>query len=155
MGAPAPEQKTAMELARETAENAAKAENAKRVGEDGKNKVGTRLRVGATRGKNPQVITFEEFDDALPETLPKSVAQFMELITNKEDVLVDYLIRGYNNASYEAASDPLAEYVVSKWAADVQSTFRQAVRNYSRGLGIPLEDAVNIIRPGFVAKFGE
>lgn len=150
-----PEQKTALELAREKAEAEVKVENAKRVGPDGKPKLGPRLSVGATRGKATQVIKFEEFDTALPETLPKSVAQFMELVTNKEDTLVDYLIRGFNHASYEAASDPLAAYVVDSWAADVQSTFRQAVRNYSRGLGIPLEDAVNIIRPGFVAKFGE
>ena len=143
------EQKTANETEREKAVKAATETNATRKG------VGTRLKVGATRGKNPTVITFETFDESLPESLPKSVAQFMETVTSKEDVLVDYLIRGFNAASYEAASDPLAEYVVAKWAADVQSTFRQAVRNYAKGLGIELEDAVNIIRPGFVAKFGD
>lgn len=144
------DQKTALELAREAAEVKAAEENKSRNG------VGTRLEVGATRGKNPQVITFEKFDDSLPETLPKTVAEFMEVTkANTDDVLVDYLIRGLNASNYEAASDPLKEYVVSSWAADVQSTFRLAVRNYSRGLGIPLEDAVNIIRPGFVSKFGE
>lgn len=155
-------EKSALDLAREKAEKAAAEENAKRQTEEGEGenkkviqKVGTRVMVGATRGKNPQIITWEAFDDALPTSLPKSVAQFMELVTTKEDLLVDYLIRGLNAANYEAASDPLAEFVVSKWAADVQSTFRQAVRNYSRGLGIPLEDAVAIIRPGFVQKFGE
>jgi len=144
------DQKTALELAREKAEAVAKVENEKR----GK-ALGTRIVVGATRGKNPQCISYEQFDDAIPESLPKSVAQFMELVTNEEKTLVDYLVRGANAAYYEAASDPLAEYVVSSWAPEVQSTFRQAVRNYSRGLGIALEDAVNIIRPGFVAKFGE
>lgn len=153
------DQKTALEIAREKLEVAAKEENAKRVVDPAANptvnKVGPRIQVGATRGKNPQAISFEQFDDSLPETLPKSVEEFMKLTTNDEKTLVDYLIRGYNSASYEAASDPLAEYVVSSWASDVQSTFRQAVRNYSRGLGIPLEDAVNIIRPGFVSKFGD
>jgi hypothetical protein len=145
------EQKTAVESAREKAEANAEVVNKGRSG------VGTRLKVGATRGKNPQVITFEAFDDSQPDTLPKSVEQFMGLGDDyaKEVNLVDYLIRGANAAFYEAASDPLAEYVVASWAADVQLTFRTAVRNYSKGLGIPLEDAVNIIRPGFTAKFGE
>jgi len=143
------EQKTANDSAKDMAIKQAEGVNLTRSG------VGTRLKVGATRGKNPQVITFENFDDSKPETLPKSVAQFMEVITSKEDALVDYLIRGLNEANYEAASDPLAEYVVASWAADVQLTFRTAVRNYSKGLGIPLEDAVSIIRPGFTAKFGE
>lgn len=143
------EQKSALEVAREAAEKAAEETNKARTG------VGTRLRVGATRGKNPQVITFEAFDDSLPETLPKSVGQFMEIVTSDEPTLVDYLIRGANAANYEAASDPLKEYVVPSWAPEVQSTFRQAVRNYAKGLNLQLEDAVNIIRPGFVAKFGE
>lgn len=142
------EQKAVVETEREKALKAATEVNAKRSG------VGTRQKVGATRGKNPQVITFESFDDSLPDTLPKSVPQFMEVVTSKEAELVDYLIRGYNDASYESASDPLAEYVVASWAPEVQLTFRTAVRNYSKGLGISLEDAVNIIRPGFTAKFG-
>jgi hypothetical protein len=143
------DQKTVLQTEREKAELAAIETNKTRTG------VGTRVAVGATRGKNPQVITFEHFDDSIPESLPKSVAQFMEVVTSKEAELVDYLIRGLNDANYESASDPLKEFVVASWAADVQSTFRQAVRNYSRGLQIPLEDAVNIIRPGFVSKFGE
>lgn len=145
------EQKTAVETQREKAEANAAVVNKGRSG------VGTRLKVGATRGKNPQVVTYEAFDESLPDTLPKSVAQFMGLGEDYavEANLVDFLIRGKNAASYEAASDPLAEYVVNSWASDVQLTFRTAVRNYSKGLGILLEDAVNIIRPGFVAKFGE
>jgi hypothetical protein len=151
MGAPAPaaEQKTPLEIAREKAETTAVETNKTRSGK------GTRISVGATRGKNPQVISFEQFDDSQPDTLPGSVKEFMELTTNDEKTLVDYLIRGYNNAAYEAASDPLAEYIPGKWAPEVQSTFRQAVRNYSRGLGIPLEEAVGVIRVGFVNKFGE
>ena len=82
------------------------------------------------------------------------MANFTEVVTSDEKLLLDYLIRGYNDAQYEAASDPLAEFVSSVWAPDVALTFRTAVRNYAKGLGIELEDAVNIIRPGFAAKFG-
>lgn len=120
-----------------------------------KDKVGPRFKVGATRGKNPTIITFENFDVSQPATLPKTVPEFMEVVTQEPATLLDYLIRGYNEAMYEAASDPLAEYVSDVWSPEVKLTFRTAVRNYSKGLGIELEDAVNIIRPGFAKKFGE
>jgi hypothetical protein len=142
------EQKEAQETAREKAIKAAAATNATRTG------IGPRLKVGATRGKNPTVITFENFDTSQPESLPKSVAEFMENVTQDQPTLLDYLIRGYNDAMNEAASDPLAEYVSDVWSPEVQLTFRTAVRNYAKGLGLELEQAVNIIRPGFASKFG-
>lgn len=143
------EQKDVQQSAREKALAEAAEQNAKREG------VGPRLKVGATRGKNPTVITFENFDESKPDTLPKTVPEFMEIVTSEQATVLDYLIRGYNQAMYEAASDPLAEYVSNVWSPEVQLTFRTAVRNYSKGLGIELEDAVNIIRPGFAKKFGE
>ena len=42
-------------------------ENAKRTG------VGTRMKVGRTRGKGSIVIKYEQFDESLPETLPNSI----------------------------------------------------------------------------------
>ena len=144
------EQKQVVETARDKAVKEATAKNEA----IGKEKVGPRWKVGATRGKNPTIITYENFDESQPATLPKTVAEFMEVVTQDQKQLLDYLIRGYNDAMYEAASDPLAEYVSSVWSPEVQLTFRTAVRNYSKGLGIELEDAVNIIRPGFAQKFG-
>ncbi len=143
------EQKEVQESAREKALKEAAEKNALMTG------IGPRWKVGATRGKNPTVITFLNFDDSKPETLPVSVPDFMEKVTSEGKDLLDYLIRGYNQAQYESASDPLAEYVSAVWSPEVQLTFRTAVRNYSKGLGIELEDAVNIIRPGFAKKFGE
>jgi len=32
--------------------------------------VGTRVRIGQTRGKNPLVISWEAFDESKPDTLP-------------------------------------------------------------------------------------
>jgi hypothetical protein len=145
----AEEQKSALDTAREIAEAKATEVNAGRSG------IGTRQVVGATRGKNPQIITYEQWDDSQPDTMPKSYEQFVEIVKPTAAQFIDFLIRGQNAALYEAASDPLAEFVVASWPAEVQSTFRQAVRNYSRGLGITLEDAVSTIRPGFVKKFGE
>lgn len=145
------EQKAVVETAREKALKAAAEKNAAIPAD----KIGPRWKVGATRGKNPTIVTFEQFDESLPASLPKSVPEFMEVVTSKQEDLLDYLIRGYNDAQWEAASDPLAEYVSSVWSPEVQLTFRTAVRNYSKGLGIELEDAVNIIRPGFAAKFGQ
>lgn len=117
--------------------------------------IGTRQVVGATRGKNPQIITYEQWDDSQPDTLPKTIEAFVEHTKIEAPTLLNFAIRGQNDALYEAASDPLAEFVVPSWPADVQSTFRQAVRNYSRGLQMTLDEAVAVIRPGFVKKFGE
>lgn len=127
------------------------AENAKRSG------VGTRLKVGRTRGKSSMVITFEQFDESIPESLPTTITQFLETTkldpTKDEKTIVEYLIGGYNDASYTAASDPLAEFVDPTWPADAQTQFRLVVRNYSRGANVPLEDAVALIKPGFEKQF--
>ena len=61
------DQKTANAAALETMQKLADETNAKRSG------VGTRVRVGQTRGKNPQVISWEAFDESQPDTLPKGV----------------------------------------------------------------------------------
>lgn len=143
------EQKVENESAKEKAIKEVAMKNALITG------VAKRWKVGATRGKNPVIITYEVWDESQPETLPKSVAEFMEVETSDQAILLDYLIRGKNQASQEAASDPLGEYVSPIWSAEVQNTFRTAVRNYAKGLNLELEDAVAIIRPGFAAKFGQ
>lgn len=145
------EQVEILESARDKAVKAATEKNALLP----KDKVGPRWKVGATRGKNPQIITFEFLDQSQPDTLPKSVPDFMAQITDNTDTLLDYLIRGYNDAKQEAASDPLAEHVSDVWSPEVQLTFRTAVRNYAKGLQMELDEAVAIIRPGFAKKFGE
>lgn len=133
----------------EAAEANAKSVNATRTG------VGTRMQVGKTRGKNPTVISYEQFDDSIADSLPKSIDGFMEVTGDKDEpTLVNFLIRGKNAALYEAASDPLAEYVESTWPAEAQNQFRIVVRNYSRGATVSLETAVALIKPGFVAQFG-
>lgn len=116
--------------------------------------VGTRLKVGKTRGKSSIIVTWEAFDDALPETNPKSIQQFMDITSVKDEpTLVEYLIAGFNDANYTAASDPLAEYVEASWKPEVQTQFRLVVRNYSRGAMVSLEDAVALIKPGFMKQF--
>lgn len=116
--------------------------------------VGLRVRVGQTRGRNPVVVSWEAFDESKPETLPTDPSQFMEITGVKDtSVLLGYWIAGYNDAAYTAASDPLAEYVENSWPAEAQAQFRLVVRNYSRGTGVSLEDAVALIKPGFVKQF--
>lgn len=142
------DQKSALEIEREKAEAEATAENAKRSG------VGTRITVGQTRGKGTMVIKYERFDDSKPDTLPTSINQFMETTQVKDEPsLVGFLIAGYNEAQYTAASDPLAEYVDPTWPDDAKTQFRLVVRNYSRGANVPLEDAVGLIKPGFEKQF--
>lgn len=133
----------------EAAEAKAKETNASRTG------VGTRVQVGKTRGKNPVVISYEQFDDSVAGSLPTSIENFMEVTSDKDEpTLVNFLIRGKNAALYEAASDPLAEFVEACWPDDAKLQFRLVTRNYSRGANVSLEDAVALVKPGFVKQFG-
>ena len=130
------------------AEANAKAEETNK-GRTGK---GTRIRVGQTRGKNPQVVSWEAFDESLPETLPSDLSGFMDL-TDKfggkdEKNIVAWLVDGFNSAQYTAASDPIAEYVPADWPEDIQKNFRMAVRNYSTATGLSVEESVTLIKPG-------
>lgn len=118
------------------------------------NTVGTRVRVGQTRGRNPMVITWEAFDESKPDTLPKGIQNFMEVTkVQDEPTLVSYLIAGHNDAQYTSASDPLKEFVDPTWPDEAQSTFRLVVRNYARTLNLGLEEAVALIKPGFAKQF--
>jgi hypothetical protein len=142
------EASTPRELEVERKEAEANAYNATLTG------VGVRRRVGQTRGKNPMVITWDAFDESKPESLPTTIQQFMDVTSVKDEpTLVNYLIGGFNDAAYTAASDPLAEYVDLTWPADAQTQFRLVVRNYSRGANVSLEDAVTLIKPGFAKQF--
>lgn len=116
--------------------------------------VGLRVRVGQTRGRNPMVISWEAFDESQTKTLPTGIQNFMEVTKVKDEpTLVSFLISGYNDAAYTAASDPLAEYVENTWSPEAQNQFRLVVRNYSRGANVSLDEAVALIKPGFVRQF--
>ena len=142
------DQRSAKEVELEAKQKEADASNASRSG------VGTRVRVGQTRGKNPMVISWEAFDESKPDTLPKTMQQFMDVTEVKDEAsLVSFLIGGLNDANYTAASDPLAEYVDLAWPQEAQTQFRLVVRNYSRGASVSLEDAVTLIKPGFIKQF--
>lgn len=139
--------KTELELNREKLDAAAKTANESRSGK------GTRVKVGSTRGKNPQAVSFENFDDSLPETLPKNLSEFMDLFPGiDEPTIMSYVIDGFNSAMYTAASDPVAEYVDPTWDDGVQKAFRVVVRQYAANAGVSIEDAVALIKPGIVAS---
>ncbi len=128
------------------------AEEEKRLNADRTGK-GTRLNIGYTRGKGSQRIQYEAFDETQPDTLPKDLAEFMELSkVNDEKTIVSFLISGFNDAMYTAASDPIAEYVNPAWDPEVARQFRLVVRNYANATGATIEDAVNLIKPGIEAS---
>lgn len=142
------DQKTANQTELEATQAKADAANKERSG------VGTRVRVGQTRGRNPMVISWEAFDESLPATNPTSISNFMDVTSVKDEpTLVSFLITGFNDLAYTSASDPLKEYVDASWSVEVQNQFRLVVRNYSRGAGVSLEDAVALIKPGFSKSF--
>lgn len=155
MGTMAVEQTTVEQLKEKElkeAQDKADATNKTRTG------IGTRVHVGRTRGKGSQVVSWEAFDDSDPETLPKSISGFLEVTKLKgqenEPTILGFLIEGYNLANYTAASDPIAEFVEPTWPDDVKTNFRLVVRNYSRQLNKSVEDAVTLLKPGYVAQFG-
>lgn len=119
---------------------------------EGKYPKGTLLRMGQTRGKNPQIVTWEAFDESHPETLPKDLSEFMDLTDEYggkvETNILSWVIDGFNSSQYTSASDPIAEYVDASWPEDIQKNFRLAVRSYSNSTGTSIEDSVNLIRPG-------
>lgn len=131
----------------EKLEKEAEATNKKRTGK------GTRIRVGQTRGKNPQVIQWEAFDESQPDSLPATLNEFMAVTkVESEPTLVGMLIEGFNQQAYTAASDPIAEYVNPAWSDELQKQFRLVVRNYSNGTGNSLDDTVKLLKPGFDAS---
>jgi hypothetical protein len=141
------EAKTEQELAVEAAVAKAAEENKNRTGK------GTRVRVGQTRGRSPQVISWEAFDESLPDTLPKTLSEFMDVAkVTDEAIIVSYLIDGSNSAAYTKASDPMAEFVDLTWSEDVQQQFRLVVRNYANATGVSIADVVALIKPGIVAS---
>lgn len=144
------DEKSALELKREELEKVAATTNAARSGK------GTRVKVGSTRGKNPQAISFENFDLSKKETLPTTISEFMDIFKDKpestEPEMLSYLLDGYNDSQYTQASDPIAEYVEASWDAEVSKQFRLVVRNYSNATGVSIEDAVALIKPGIVAS---
>ena len=152
------EAKTEREKALEAKELELKAINDKRTGK------GTRLRVGQTRGKNPQIVVWEAFNESEPATLPSTVAEFITLSglesiskpAEQEAKMLEYLIEGFNADQYVLASDPIAEYVEASWSDEVQKNFRMVVRNYTQAMqsvnkDYSVDDAVKAIKPQFEA----
>lgn len=112
---------------------------------------GTRIKVGQTRGRNPQVISYEVFNEKMTDTLPVTLSEFMELTkVQDEPTIMSYLIDGFNLSSYTTASDPVAEFVDASWPDDVQKGFRTVVRNYAQNVGVSIEDAANLIKPAYL-----
>ena len=142
--------KAAREAAMKIAEDKATAINATRSGK------GTRLLVGATRGRQSVPFTYEAWDKSKPETLVESVEDFSTILgipgtDDGEKVMVNYLMEGYNEVSLTAASDPVSEYVDLTWDDDVQKRFRIVIRNYAENANVDIATAVGLIKPGISA----
>lgn len=124
---------------------------------DARSGIGTRQMVGKTRGRATAVISYENFDDSLPDTLPKTFADFNTAAQKvglgvSEPDLVELLILGANEKLYKAASDELAQFINPVWDKAVQNQFRLVVRNYAKGTGEELDDVARTIRQAFDKK---
>ena len=135
------------EAAMKAAEEAAKAENAKRSGK------GLRIQVNSTRGKNPQVISYEAFDKDAAETLPADFAEFQSLTqVSDEREIVELLIIGYNQKAYTLASDPIAEYYEPDWTPDIRSGFKASVKGLTATGVLSLEQAVTAVKAALASS---
>jgi hypothetical protein len=147
------EVKEAREVALQAKRDELKVINDKRTGK------GSRLSAGLTRGKNPQIVVFEEFDESQPETLPITVAEFLELTKiDSEPVYLSMLIDGYNLQQRTNASDPIAEHVNPAWSEVQQKQFKMAVKNYTAAMqasnpAYTLDEAVSLLKPSLEAGF--
>lgn len=107
---------------------------------------------GRTRGKNPRDIEYEKFDLEQPDTLPKTIKEFMEVTkVDKEPELVELLVNGFNDAQYSAASDEIGEFINDAWDKDYQAQFRLTVRNFSKISGKSVEEVVGMLKPAIDA----
>ncbi len=118
---------------------------------------GTRVFLGMTRGRNPQEIQYENWNESIPDSLPSTLAEFysyykVDEMKDAEAFIVRRLILGDNEVLYKEASDPIAEFVDLTWPEDVQKQFKLVVRNYAGATGVSIEDAVTLIKPGIVAS---
>ena len=119
---------------------------------EGKTGKGLRVFLGMTRGRNPLEIQYEQWDESLPDSLPLTLSEFMDLrkLTDEKDIM-RRLILGDNDVLYSEASDPVSEFVDKSWDEDVQNRFKVSIRNFSRDSGLSIEEAVAIIKPSVVA----
>lgn len=102
---------------------------------------------GRTRGKNPRDIEYEKFDHEQPDTLPKTMKEFMEVTkVDKESDLLDLLVSGFNDSQYSAASDEIGEFINDAWDKDYQAQFRLTVRNFSKISGKSVEETVAMLK---------
>lgn len=123
--------------------------NVGRTSAEGITMAGLSKKSGKTRGKNPRDIEYDAFDVTKPETLPKSLKEFMESTGTKSEVeVLEYCIDGFNQSQYAAASDEIGEFINDAWDKDTQAQFRLAVRNYSKLTASSIDDAVALIKPG-------
>jgi hypothetical protein len=118
--------------------------------------VGLVKKEGSTRGKNPRKIEYLAFDQSVPASLPKSLAEFVGITKADEKELLEYAIDGFNSAAYSAASDEIGEFIPDTWDKETAAQFRLAVRNTSKLTGLDIEATVTMLKPaiekGLTAK---
>lgn len=120
---------------------------------------GTRVFLSMTRGRNPQKVQYENWDEKQPATLPVTYNDCLAEMKTRgfteadiEPAMVKRFILGDNELFYKEASDPVAEYVDKTWPEEIQKGFRLVVRNFSANNNVTIEEAANLIKPAYVAS---
>jgi hypothetical protein len=146
-------EKTKSEALKARNEDMARREKILNASKTGK---GLRIFLGMTRGRNPQEIEYEQWDDSQPETLPTTLSEFMDIrkISDEKDI-IRRLILGDNDVLYSEASDPIAEFIDASWDDDFKRNFRLVIRNYSNATKLSIDDTVALLKPAMVASLSK
>jgi hypothetical protein len=114
---------------------------------------GLRYVTANTRGKGSIQIKYQAFDSDFAGSLPETVAEFMQLSgVEDEAALVGFLITGFNDAAYKAASDPVAEFVNPAWPSEIAESFKASVKQLVKA-GLDLQAVVAMVKPAIDASF--
>lgn len=106
------------------------------------------VKTGKTRGRNPRDIEYQAFDVENPDSLPKTMEEFVQ-VTGKGSLeeLLEYLVAGFNYSAYSAASDEIGEFVKDEWSKEYQAQFRITIRNFSKVSQQSIEEVVEMLMP--------
>jgi hypothetical protein len=124
--------------------------------------IGVRTFYGMTRGRNPQMISYDQWDvDQEIEkvsTVPTSFAEVLDINKTRgldgdaaEKEIVKRWLLGDNEMLYKEASDPVAEFVEASWDDADKKAFKLVIKNYATSTATSIEDTVALFKPGFTA----
>lgn len=121
--------------------------------EDGTKKLdaeGEEIRVPVEKDSDGKLIYYKENVNVLvTDGVLTDMKDALELVSYKEQTLLDCFVEGYNERAYalEADKDELDDFLKDMEMNDEQKgVFKKTVRQVNRGMGTPLLDAAEFLK---------